>query len=80
MQKRATLLDFHLRWKRREGGEKISPLMFVTGVAPTVFTGVVWTKIIHCIVPHQIHGVQESEAKWHEENTTIGFVDGIHGS
>ena len=23
---------------------------------PTAFTGVVWTKIIHCIVHHQIHG------------------------
>jgi len=48
------------------------------GVAPTAFTGVVWTKIIHCIVPHQIHGAKKSKAIKHEENTTIGFVDGIY--
>jgi len=43
------------------------------GVAPTAFTGVVWTKIIHCIVPHQIHGPQEIEA--HEQNRTSGSND-----
>jgi len=55
-------LGFHLRWKRREGREDKSAYL-QRYVVPTAFTGVVWTKIIHCIVHATIMAKRKSRSR-----------------
>jgi len=46
--------------ERREDKRRYPRRYVLAVVDPTVFTGVVWTKkIIHCIVPHLLHGKEQ---------------------